>query len=180
MWVPQLVAWLQTRVRPWNLERCEREIFSREGIVVSWQQRPRAPLTPEPVSSSLAPAKLAGSPEPPSRSQTSSTTPKSDLDYARNTLWQSAYKQLAGEEPDLVKAYEALIKNDAALNADAALLEPENMTMVVTKTKERMENKQWTYTWFGKPQKVQRPHLFHISVLFKRSMRGAGSQMAGT
>lgn len=72
----------------------------------------------------------------------------------RNELWKKAYESLRNEQPTVIEAYEALAKDQNGLQV-AEPLRPDSMSIVVQKQKQKMESKQWTYTWFGKPRRVR-------------------------
>jgi ankyrin repeat protein len=105
----------------------------------------------------------------------------------RNALWKRAYKRVRQENPELISAFEKLIKitdrkksknDDAPLatsqvgadkkSDDAAGLTEYDISAVAQREKERMANKQWTYSWFGHAIKA-RDTLESILMVVKSS-----------
>ncbi|KAI9932609.1 hypothetical protein MW887_008856 [Aspergillus wentii] len=102
-----------------------------------------------------------------------------DVNAARESLWQSAYQQFVKEEPELAKAYEMLLKNDSGLSPSTSLITSEGMFAVADHQKSRMENKQWMYSWFGKPKKVRDTAESILTVVQQASgLISAGMTMA--
>ncbi|KAK5701229.1 hypothetical protein LTR17_022764 [Elasticomyces elasticus] len=111
---------------------------------------------PSPARSSHLPT-ATPSPASISRATIARAVPKqdrSDLDQARDELWKAAYEMFREEQPEDLAAYEALIKEQSDIS-NAQLLVPESAAIVVQRQREKLESKQWTYTWFGAPQKVR-------------------------
>ena len=76
------------------------------------------------------------------------------VQLAREALWKKAYIQFQQNGPELVVAYERLIADQNALG-DRPLLTPENVAIVVSNQKTRMESRKWTYPWFGRTKRVR-------------------------
>ncbi|KAK5116811.1 hypothetical protein LTR85_009071 [Meristemomyces frigidus] len=77
-----------------------------------------------------------------------------DIKNVRNELWKKAYESLRSGQPTVIEAYEALAKDQNGLQVTGPL-RPDSILIVVQKQKRKLESKQWTYTWFGKPQRVR-------------------------
>ncbi|KAJ4297750.1 hypothetical protein N0V90_005645 [Kalmusia sp. IMI 367209] len=74
---------------------------------------------------------------------------------ARNELWKRAFRRLKKEQPELALVYESLVKSDAGVDQSTDAFTPDAIAVVVQKQQTRMDSKQWTYSWFGKPRKVR-------------------------
>ncbi|KAK3668877.1 hypothetical protein LTR22_000357 [Elasticomyces elasticus] len=138
-----------------------RNFFGREepgtrNVDQQWKSTEISFLGPSPARSSHLPI-ANPSPASISRATIAPTVPnqdRSDLDQARDELWKAAYEMFREEQPEDLAAYEALIKEQSDLS-NAQLLVPESAAIVVQRQREKLESKQWTYTWFGAPQKVR-------------------------
>jgi N-terminal domain of NWD NACHT-NTPase len=92
-----------------------------------------------------------------------STNPQAlSIPELRNALWKSAYDKLQKDESDLMKAYDKLVKNvnqQSRVGTDqvtnAADLTSDDIFSAAKTEKSKMESKQWSFSWFGKPQKVR-------------------------
>lgn len=101
---------------------------------------------------------LKGSKPTPNASNSSATTDENrdvDLDTARDHLWRRAFEKLRADNAELVDVYEVLMKDDAGIDQSANIFTKKSISAVVAKQKTRMESRQWTYSWFGKTQKVR-------------------------
>lgn len=65
-------------------------------------------------------------------------------------LWKAAYERL---DEDLRRRYEVLLK--AELNADMDSNLDDQAVLLLERRKQRVENRQWTYRWRGRPRKVR-------------------------
>ena len=103
---------------------------------------------------------------------TSSGDKAEHLDRLSNVLWNSAYESLRKDQPEMMNAYEKLAKHaarqeqDGSPSAEAVQRhedEPNNeqqltqgdVQLVAQRERRNMENKQWSYPWFGHSAKVR-------------------------
>lgn len=92
------------------------------------------------------------------RSKTRSSTDVSgpriskDPNVTRNSLWKEAYEIVSMEHPKLIANYESIVIGKSVTTGEDFLNEMES---VVELQKHRMENRQWTFEWFGRPQRVR-------------------------
>lgn len=85
----------------------------------------------------------------------------SEIDALRNAVWKQAHERLRSEQPKLVAAYEALVKEQSGV-PQGSKLDSDSMCLIVRKQKDMMQNKQWSYTWFWREaccEKYCRDHI---------------------
>ncbi len=81
-------------------------------------------------------------------------TKSDEFQLVRDALWKKAYVQFQKDKPDLVAAYEKLIADQNDLG-DQPLLTVQNVSIVVSNQRTKMESRQRTYSWFGRTKRVR-------------------------
>ena len=114
-----------------------------------------SPQAPPSVHTASIPKSSQDDETAASSNEATTMTKEISLDAARNRLWQRAFEQLKQENPRLAEVYETLIKDDVGADQKAKTFTPEITSAMVQKQKTAMEEKQWVYTWSGKPHKVR-------------------------
>ncbi|KAF2164918.1 hypothetical protein M409DRAFT_56272 [Zasmidium cellare ATCC 36951] len=99
-------------------------------------------------------APLSNPPSSDSAHQQTQISSISDIDALRNAVWKQAHERLRSEQPKLVAAYEALVKEQSGV-PQGSKLDSDSMSLIVCKQKDMMKNKQWSYTWFGEKHAVR-------------------------
>ncbi|TKA44571.1 hypothetical protein B0A54_04521 [Friedmanniomyces endolithicus] len=119
-----------------------------------WHKEGAPPVTALPTRAAVATIPASTNVAPLKHTISAALEPRSVLETAREELWKAAYEKFREDQPESLAAYEALIVDQNDL-LDAQLLVPETAAIIVKQQRERMESKQWTYSWFGAPQKVR-------------------------
>lgn len=91
-----------------------------------------------------------GDPDPVPSADSHASRTSSDAESSM--LWEDAYHSLQQQKPDLVANYEAIITGNGNLTQENLSLE---MSAVVDLQRQRMENRQWTFQWFGQPRTIR-------------------------
>jgi len=70
-----------------------------------------------------------------------------------SALWEEAYAELKKENSDLVNNYEKVLKHQIGISQNANLRDA--LAQVAKTQREKAQNKQWKFQWFGAEQSVR-------------------------